>query len=74
MTRSIDVTIELDENGNAAFHFLDNESGDHVCYHTTVEEALTWYGDLEKTLGTELISWLEVMNEQMADEMEEQEG
>lgn len=73
MTRSIDVTIELDENGNAAFHFLDSESGDHVCCHTTVEEALAWDGDLEKKLGAELICWLDTMNEQMADEMEEQE-
>ena len=66
MEKEISVTISLKPDGSVRFEFYENESGDFFSVCTTLDSMQ----EEECRVGTELMSWVSLM----ADEMEEGDG
>ena len=63
MEKEISVTIHLESDGFISFNFYESESGDSYTVCTTLETMQ----EEENRIGTELMSWVSLM----VDEMEE---
>ena len=65
--KTISVNIEVSRTGKADFFFEDPESGDNVWYHINLKESSDTEDrkDRDPIIGQELISWAEIMLENM---------
>ena len=63
ITKSIEVTISLDTGGKARFDFYEPDSGDYY----RIETSLDGFCDEESRIGSELGSWLSLMEDEMED-------
>jgi len=64
--RNIDMTLRLDLNGNAVMTYRELESGEGFCYRFTFSSKLDDDRMTQaKTIGLEVLSWLDVMQEDL---------
>ena len=63
MERTIDVTVTVDEETeNAEIYFCDSESGDHF----RMTEVAELNDDAANRAGWEILSWIELMRDDLA--------
>ena len=67
ISKHIDVDIKVYDNGAVDFYFTEPESGDsyRICAH---ESTLS---DEERRVGSELLSWVSLMQDEL-DDMEDE--
>lgn len=63
VSKTVEVTITVTKNGNVWFDFYETESGDDY----RISTALSDLSEEESRVGTELLSWAELMSDELND-------